>query len=200
MLSSQCSVFPVFLGRALYCNHFSIPSSFDTDLLNCFAAFAVSKFAFLQYSLVVYFKWVERVSLLSHSYHFCLLHLSPHMPHPSRLKTWSLSSGFLSAWTDVKKIYKALSSQYNGPMIPSVCQLLDCLPGFAYWLRPLPCAAHSTCAIQEALVYSQSFMMSIISVIIAWCAFGTFWIHIHRLQSPVIKSSSVAWIILSSHI
>lgn len=48
VLFPQCSVFPVFLGRALCCNHFSIPSALEADLLNCFDAFSASKFAFLQ--------------------------------------------------------------------------------------------------------------------------------------------------------
>lgn len=39
---------------------------------------------------------------------------------------------FSGAWIDVKMIYKALSSQCHGQMIPSVQQLQSCLPELAY--------------------------------------------------------------------
>lgn len=91
VLSPQCSLFPVFLGRALYCNYFSIPSSFWADSLNYLDAFSVCIFAFLQHSFGVYFIWVEHISLLPHPYHVSVLNLSVHMPHPSRPKTGNLS-------------------------------------------------------------------------------------------------------------
>ncbi len=110
--------------------------------------------------------------------------------HAASFQTWDLKPQFCfpTAWIDVKMIYKALSSQCHGPMIPSVSPLLNCLPGLAYWLRPLPDAAIPCVPSSKPWFISQSFTMSIISVIIARCAFGTFLIHIHRLQSPIIKS------------
>lgn len=121
-------------GLCATCNHFSIPSAFEADLLNCFDAFSVSQFAFLQSTFGVCFLRAERISLVSHPYRLSLLTSSVPKPPPSRPDTRNPKPQFRfsTAWTDVKMIYKALWSQCHGPAIASVYQLLDCLPGLAY--------------------------------------------------------------------
>lgn len=82
-------------GLCATCNHFSIPSALEADLLNCFDAFSVSQFAFLQSIFGVCFLRAERISLVSRPYRLSLLTSSVPKPPPSRPETRNLSFAFL---------------------------------------------------------------------------------------------------------